>query len=168
MKNIGFLGLGMGAAPGSGGGGSGDMLAANNLSDLASAAAGVTNLGLDNTKLATISFIIDGGGSAITTGIKGDLEIPFACTINRATVLADQSGSIVVDIWKDSYANYPPTVADTITASAKPTLSSAAKSQDATLTGWATAIVAGSTLRFNVDSVATVTRVLISLKVTKT
>ncbi|GAI77252.1 unnamed protein product, partial [marine sediment metagenome] len=50
--------------------------------------------------IVTITFIIDGGGSAITTGEKGHLRIPFACTINRVTMLADQSGSIVVDIWK--------------------------------------------------------------------
>lgn len=120
-----------------------------------------------NSKIAVISFIIDGGGSVITTGVKGDLEIPFACTINKATLLADQSGSIVVDIWKDTYANYPPTVADTITASAKPTISSATKSQDSTLTGWTTSVSAGDTLRFNVDSITTCTRVLVSLKVTK-
>lgn len=120
-----------------------------------------------NSKIAVISFIIDGGGSAITTGIKGDLEIPFACTINQVTLLADQSGSIVVDIWKDTYANYPATDADSITASAPPTISSATKSQDSTLTGWTTSIAAGDTLRFNVDSITTCTRVLVSLKVTK-
>jgi len=114
-----------------------------------------------------IAFIIDGGGSAITTGVKGDLEIPFACTINQATMLADQSGSIVVDIWKDTYANFPPTDADSITASAPPTISAATKSQDSTLTGWTTAIAAGSTLRFNVDSAATITRLTLSLKVTR-
>jgi len=114
-----------------------------------------------------IEFIIDGGGSAITPGIKGDLEIPFACTINRATLLADQSGSLVVDIWKDSYANYPPTDLDSITASAPPTLSAAIKSQDSTLTGWITSVAAGDTLRFNVDSATTVTRATISLQVTR-
>lgn len=118
--------------------------------------------------LSTITFVIDGGGSAITTGIKGDLEIPFNCTINRATALADQSGSIVVDIWKDSYTNYPATDADSITASAPVTISTATKSQDTTLSGWTTTITAGDILRFNVDSASTVTRVTISLKVTKT
>lgn len=121
-----------------------------------------------NYKLVSITFVIDGGGSVITTGIKGDLEIPFDCTINRSTLLADQSGSIVVDIWKDTYANYPPTVADSITASAKPTISSATKAQDSTLTGWTTSITAGDTLRFNVDSITTCTRVTLALKATKT
>lgn len=115
----------------------------------------------------TITFIIDGGGSAITTGEKGDITIPFACTINEWTLLADQSGSIVVDIWKDTYANYPPTVADTITASAKPTISAATKGQSSTLTGWTTSIAAGDILAFNVDSASTVQRVTLSLKVTR-
>ncbi|HVP86048.1 MAG TPA: DUF2793 domain-containing protein [Rhizomicrobium sp.] len=141
--------------------------AARALLDDTSAAAMVTTLGLDNTKIAAIAFVIDGGGSAITTGVKGDLIIPFDCTIASATVLADQSGSIVIDVWKDTYANFPPTSADSIAASAKPTLSSAAKSQDATLTGWSTAISAGDTLRFNVSSASTVTRVTLILKVVK-
>ncbi len=113
-------------------------------------------------------FVIDGGGSTITTGIKGDIEVPFACTINAVTMLADQTGSIVVDIWKDTYANYPPTDADSITASAVPTISSSTKSHNTTLTGWTTSISAGQTLRFNVDSATTITRVSIILKVTKT
>jgi hypothetical protein len=121
-----------------------------------------------NQRLATITFIIDGGGSAITTGIKGYLEIPFACTITAARALADQSGSIVVDVWKDTFANYPPTDADSITASAPVTITTDTDSEDETLTGWTTSVSAGDILGFNVDSVTTVERVTISLTVTKT
>lgn len=121
-----------------------------------------------NQQTSTIGYVFDGGGSVLTTGVKGDLSIPFACTINSVRLLADQSGSIVIDIWKDTYANYPPTVADTITASAKPTITTATKSEDTTLTGWTTAIAVGDTLRFNIDSIMTLTRVTLILKVTKT
>jgi len=114
---------------------------------------------------ASITFVIDGGGEAITTGEKGHLEIPFACTIKQVTMEADQSGSIVVDIWKDTYANFPPTDADSITASAPPTISASQKSQDSTLTGWTKSISSGDILAFNVDSCTTITRVTISLKV---
>lgn len=110
-------------------------------------------------------FIIDNNGTTITTGIKGDLQIPYAATITGVVALADQSGSIVVDIWKDSYANFPPTNDDSITASAPVTISSATKSEDTTLTGWTTSITAGDVLRFNVDSVTSITRVSILLKV---
>lgn len=120
------------------------------------------------TDTTNLAFVIDGGGSAITTGVKGDIAVDFAGTITQVTLLADQSGSIVVDIWKDTYANYPPTVADTITASAKPTISSTTKAKDSTLTGWTTTITAGDTLRFNVDSATTVTRVIVILRVTRT
>jgi len=114
-----------------------------------------------------IEFVIDGGGSALTTGVKGFLEIPYSCTINSVTILADQSGSVVVDLWVDTYANYPPTDADTITASAVPTITTATKAQDTTLTGWSKSLTKGSVIGYNVDSATTVTRVTISLKVDK-
>ena len=119
----------------------------------------------NNARTRPIGITIDGGGSAITTGNKGCVQVDYAATIQQVTMLADQSGSIVVDIWKDSYALYPATVADTITAAAKPTITTATKSQDATLTGWTTTITAGDHLCFNVDSATTITRVHLSLKV---
>lgn len=117
--------------------------------------------------IVSITFIIDGGGLAITTGEKGHLEIPFKCEIQRVTLLADVSGSIVIDIWKDSYANFPPTNADSITSATPPTITVAQKSQDATLTDWTKIINAGDILAFNVDSAATITRVTLALKVKK-
>ncbi len=115
----------------------------------------------------SIVFIIDGGGSAITTGLKGFVPIPFACTITAARLYADQSGSIVIDIFKDTFANYPPVDADSITASAQPTITTAVKSEDTTLTGWTTTIVAGDILGFNVDSITNHERVTVELEVTK-
>lgn len=120
-------------------------------------------------KYRELVFIIDGGGSAITTGVKGDVRIQgFSGTIVAWTILGDQSGSIVVDVWKDTYANFAPTVADTIAGSEKPTLSSASKNEDAALSTWTTAIADGDCLRFNVDSATTVTRVTITIKIQET
>jgi hypothetical protein len=117
---------------------------------------------------SAIVWVIDGGGAAITPGHKGYLEIPFDCEIDRWTLMADIVGSIVIDIWKDEYFNFPPLVADSITASAKPTLADEQDAQDDALTGWTTAIDAGDILAFNVDTASAVTRVTLSLKVTKT
>ncbi|KKN01403.1 hypothetical protein LCGC14_1128170, partial [marine sediment metagenome] len=72
------------------------------------------------------------------------------------------------DIWKDMTVNFPPLVGDTITASAKPTLSSGQSSLDATLTGWTTTFAAGDYLAFNVDSITTVERVTLTLLVRRT
>lgn len=121
-----------------------------------------------NALISTVGITINGNGSAITTGVVGDVLVPYGATITQATILADQTGSIVIDVWKDTYANYPPTVADSITAAAPPTISSSNKSQDATLTGWTTSISAGDTIRFNVNSCSSITRATLILKVTRT
>jgi hypothetical protein len=107
--------------------------------------------------------LVDGSGSAITTGVKADCRVDFNCRITKATLLSDIAGNVVWDVWKDTFANYPPTVADSICASAKPTLSANDHSENSTLTGWNTTINAGDTFRFNIDSVATITRVILVL-----
>lgn len=121
----------------------------------------------NNIKINKIGITVDGGGSAISTGVKGFIEVPYNCEIIQVTMLADQSGSAVVDIWKDTYANYPPTDADTITSAAVPTITTATKSQDSTLTDWTTSISAGDILGFNVDSATTIERLTLILKVVK-
>lgn len=125
--------------------------------------------GLTNIPGSTGSFgiTIDGGGSAITTGVKGYITIPYAGTITGWDIFADTSGSIVVDVWKDTYANFPPTVADTIAGTEKPTLSSATKNQDTNLTTWTTSVTANDVIAFNVDSVSTVTRVNLIIYINK-
>jgi hypothetical protein len=116
-----------------------------------------------------VAIIFDGGGAVLTTGIKKVyLEIPYSGTITAVRLFADQVGSVVIDIWKDTYANFPPTVADTITASAKPTLTSAIKSEDTTLTGWTKSITKGDILEFNIDSVSTITKLTLTLNIDKT
>jgi hypothetical protein len=121
-----------------------------------------------NLLAAAAAFLIDGGGAVITAGIKGDLLIPFTGVITGWKLLADVSGSIVVDLWKDTYANYPPTIADTITASAKPTLSSAAKNQATSVGTWTTAVTAGDIIRINVEATpSTVTKVTLVLLITR-
>lgn len=123
-----------------------------------------------NIRTANIGVMLFNNGSVLATGLaSGSLQVDFNCTILQVTLLAQEaSGSIVVDLWKDTYANYPPTVADTITASAKPTITTSNKYQDATLTGWTTSITAGDSIRVNIDSVTTLTNVAVILKVRKT
>ena len=53
-------------------------------------------------------------------------------------------------------------------AAAKPALSSAAKNQSSTLTGWTTAVTAGDIIRINVDPTpASVTKVTLVLEITR-
>ena len=92
---------------------------------------------------------------------------PKAGTISKATLITQGgAGSCVVDVWKAPYGSYPPTVANTITAAAKPTISSGVKYQDSTLTGWTTSVSAGDVLAFRVDSSAILTYIAIILEIT--
>ena len=91
--------------------------------------------------------------------------MPEDCKVVAWTVVADQAGNIVVDVWKDTYANYPPTVADTIAGAEKPTLAGVIKNQDLALGTWTTACAEGDWIGFNVDSVATVEWVCVALHV---
>jgi hypothetical protein len=102
-----------------------------------------------------INFHFDGGGSALVDQHLLWVEVPFKCDIDQVTLLADQNGDVVCDLWKDTYANYPPVNADSITASATPTITSTNKYQDATLTGWTTAIAAGDILVAAIEGAAT-------------
>lgn len=115
-----------------------------------------------------LEFVIDGGGIAIQTGIKGDLKIPFDCVIQSAELVADRVGSIVVDVWKDDFISFPPVVGDSITGSTPPTLTNQIKVVDTTLTGWNRNIASGAWLRYNVVSASTVQIATLSLQVTKT
>ncbi|MBK7801017.1 MAG: hypothetical protein IPJ53_18150 [Saprospiraceae bacterium] len=119
-----------------------------------------------------IVYIIDGGGSVITTGVKGGLFISFPYKIIEWTLAsidpATTSGSIVLDIWTDTQANFPPTVGDTITAAAKPTITTSTKGQSSTLTGWTVSQTAGRWVYFNVDSVTSLKMVAITLKCIRT
>ena len=142
-------------------------LAANNLSDLTNAGTARTNLGLSNANGANITLVIDGGGAVITTGVHGDFRVPCDCTLTGVTAMADQSGSIQIDVWKDTYAHFPPDDTDSITASAPIVISSSTKSEDTTLTGWTKTFSQGDILRFNVDSVSTIKLVTLELRVTK-
>lgn len=111
-------------------------------------------------------YVIDGYGSPLFTGVAGALYVSVACTITAVTLLADQTGDVVVDIWKAPLASYPPTITNTIVAADPPTISAAQSSQDTALTGWTTAVSAGDTLVFNVTSSTTLTRVTVTLSVT--
>jgi hypothetical protein len=110
---------------------------------------------------SAIQIIISSETGAISTGIKDYIEVPFDCTILSARLFADQTGSIVIDINKATYAGLFTTAS--ICASALPTLSSERKSEDATLTGWTTSLSEGDVLEYEVDSATTVERVTLSL-----
>ena len=125
-------------------------------------------VGISQTKVRPVTGIFKTtDGSSLTTSVDVIyIPVPYTGTITKATILGNTTGSAVVDVWKDTYANYPPTVADTIAASAKPTLSSASKNTDSTLTGWNTSVTAGDVFGLKLESVSGLTTVTVLLEIT--
>lgn len=114
-----------------------------------------------------VGITIDGGGSTVTTGDKGYTVVPYDAEIQRWSIVADRTGSCVVDVWKSTYSGFPLSAANSICGNSKPTLTSAQKSQGTSLSGWTTTISAGDIIGFNVDSVSTVQRVNLLLWVVR-
>jgi hypothetical protein len=121
----------------------------------------------DVQKRAIAVTIGDPIGPTLSSGVKAYLEVPFPCNVTGWTLLANQSGNIQLDVWKDTYAAFPPTVADTITGSEKPALSGAQKAQDLALSTWTVFIAAGSILAINIDAAVspTVKQVTLTIRV---
>ena len=115
-----------------------------------------------------VGLTLDGGGSPITTGYKGATVVAFAGRIIRWCILADQTGSLVVDVWKCPFASAPPDSGDSITGSSKPTLSSQQKAEGYPGTLWAADVQPGDVIAFNVESASGVQRATLCLWVSPT
>ena len=115
-----------------------------------------------------MDIVLGSGTGVIPTGVAVyALELPCAGVWTSNRLLADQSGSMTVTIKKSTYSGYAGSLTS-IVASAKPTLSSAIKSEDTTLTGWTTTFAAGDILRVEVDTATTVTMATLSLRFRRT
>ena len=110
----------------------------------------------------TVNYVIDSGSLPMQTGDKGKLTIDVTGVIEQIRVLSDQTGDIVFEIEKCTFADYPNFTS--ITNSASVQLTNTDKYFDDVLNNWTSTITAGEILRFNVISVNNIRRLLISLK----
>jgi hypothetical protein len=106
-------------------------------------------------------------GAAIRPGFKGYQPVPFDCSLVGAVLMADQAGSIVFDIYRSSFAAFPPKKTDTlISLSAyRPSLANQQVNADLALFGWQTALTEGDVLGFDVLSATVLTSVTLTLLV---
>ena len=109
----------------------------------------------------TVNYVIDSGSLPMQTGDKGKLTIDVTGVIEQIRVLSDQTGDIVFEIEKCTFADYPNFTS--ITNGARVQLTNTDKYFDDVLNNWTSTITAGEILRFNVISVNNIRRLLISL-----
>lgn len=113
-----------------------------------------------------ISYILDGGGLALTTGLKGFLIFTYSATITAWAAISDASGTIAIDIWKANGG--VPVLANSITGGNPPLLTAAQYSGLVTPVNWSTLnIIPGDVMGFNVSSTGgVIQRVMLALQIT--
>jgi hypothetical protein len=130
--------------------------------------SGASGLSGTWTGTDTITYVLDGGEYPISNGIKGTLWFDYPFTIQDWIVLADQEGSIELDVWRTTYAGYPPNATNSICGSNVPAIIGATKARAVNISGWTTSISGGTALTFYVTSCSAITRAVLALKVMRT
>lgn len=103
--------------------------------------------------------------NSIQVGTVCYVRVPYSGTIASWSVVASVSCTCVLDVWKSNATL--PTVANTITASDKPTLTAATTAASSTLTGWTTTVTTGDVFGFNLFSISgTPTSITLVLNIT--
>lgn len=121
------------------------------------------------TPLNQVRITFDGSGQPLTTGSKTWCSVKAAGTISSYVLLADVSGDIVISVKQATFSAFPTFVDTSVTGASgvPPTLSSAQKAQDSTLTNWTgVSIAAGQILEFEIVSATTVSHVQLFLNIT--
>jgi hypothetical protein len=124
-----------------------------------------------NGLVESLGFTVDSGSAstAYTAGWKGFIEVPYDADIIGWTAIATTTdsttvGTTTIDVYKDTYANFPPTSADSIFTSTKVGIYGGIKEQS-TSTPATQRITAGDIISFFVDSNTNLKRITVILKV---
>jgi hypothetical protein len=105
---------------------------------------------------------IDGSGEVITTGNKGIIIAPYAMTITGYTIVADELGSVQIDIWKKS--SLPVTISDSICGGNFITLSNSQSNIVETISSWNTKFEKNDFIIFYVSSITSIKKLTLIVK----
>ena len=116
-------------------------------------------IGVTGSAIGGIGLSTDGSGSVLTTGSKGLIIIPYTSTITDWYITSTLSGSVVVDVKRNSSSIIGP--------GNKPTLATQSYAS-ASVSSWtSTSLNIGDVLEFYIDSVSTITNLNLVIKIIK-
>ena len=121
-------------------------------------------------KTGSCGVTFDGQGGTISNGKTAYVQIPYNGTLTGWTLVSNASGSCTVTVFKDTYANFPPTTPTDNIYSVQPALSSQQRNQNLTPTyvGSQATVTAGDWIGFTISGVTTVSWVNLTISITKT
>lgn len=115
---------------------------------------------------AGVSFVIDGGGAAITTGSKLPWSVPWSCTVNRWDMLCDVASDLALEIYAVSIGAWPASE-DSINSGSPAFTASSACGQDTSPSAWG-ALTQGEQVLVVVSSVNGITKGTLTLYLNRT
>ncbi|MBD3260092.1 MAG: hypothetical protein GF334_00140 [Candidatus Altiarchaeales archaeon] len=115
-----------------------------------------------------INFVVEGGSSAVSSGTKGNLTMPFDLQLNDWRVMAEETGTIYFNIYEGTYNDYPPST-KMHAGMTGPHIISGIKNQDLDISDWSsTSLSRGGLLRVEVDGSQSITNATLSFNFNKT
>ena len=124
-----------------------------------------------NFKVGSCGVIFTAVSGVVTNGTTGYAQVPYNGTITGWTLVSTSaSGSCTVTVFKDTFANYPPTSPTDNIFTVQPALVSQIKNQNLapTFLGSQATVAAGDWIGFTISGVALVSWVNLTLSITKT
>ena len=110
---------------------------------------------------SSLAITVDNGTSAVTTGNKTFITIPYNCTITGWSLLSNTSGNLSITISTSTVGTFP--TLTTISGVTPPELSNSQVASNYSLTGWSTALTAGEILVATVTGTPTVNLATLTL-----
>lgn len=98
---------------------------------------------------------------SVVVGTVCYVRVPYSGAITSWHVVANTSCTAVMDVWKLNAA--VPTIANSITAAARPSLTTSTTTASSTLTGWTTSVASGDVFGFRLDTLSAGTPTSITL-----
>lgn len=118
-------------------------------------------VGGGSTRLFGIS--IDGGGSTITTGIKGVGTFPFVGNIVGWNIASTETGNLSLDIYKAASLGNP--TASILGNGIRPMISGQQFANSVSVTGWTTGVAAYDNIAWVVTAASGVTKATAMVRV---
>ena len=116
-------------------------------------------------------YIIDAGGGVIPAGLRPQLKLPYALSIDNVTATGDQAGSIeIIPLYKATWDSDLLAASDSIVASSDNYIHIVTNtvSSDTYPTSWSpTSLAQGGALGFSVVSATTLTRCTLHFRCSK-
>jgi hypothetical protein len=122
--------------------------------------------GVEAGATGVLNLVMSGGGSVISSGTVGFVEIPYNVQFNQWSLYAGETGTLFVSIDKSSYSNFGSWT--DIVGSTGPNIIDGIKNQDVDISDWDSPTGApGDVLRISIDSIDTITVATLALKYNK-